>query len=475
MLNSIRKFASTKSAGVLVGIIIVPFVLWGMGGVFSGGNQNNIAKINNENISTQDFQDYLTLSNIELEKIKKNIDKNILEEILANLISTKMLSMEIKDIDLLISDKILNKKIKEDKKFFDDNNKFSRIKYEKFLLSSNLIAPEFESRLRENELKNNLFEYISGGLDSPLFLVNSNFKDQTKKVTVNYVDLSNSYKKKEDFTDEEIKKFIEKNQDILKEKIINFKYSKITPKDLIGLDEFNNLFFEKIDELENEILNGVTFESLIGKYDLESINKENFQIISSNQSEEFYNKIYQNSDSKKLTFLEENDFYVLYEITKSEKVLPNVKNEEFNNNVKKMLFNNLKYKFNNDLLAKINEGKFNQNDFEKLSNNNDSTLIINSIKDNQVFTADSIKFLYSKSKNNFALIADNEKNIYLAKIIDIFYKDISKNSEDFSLYKNQTNEKIRDTIYDTYDLYINQKYTIKVNEKTLERVKNYFR
>ena len=59
MLNNIRKFASTKLAGVLVGIIIVPFVLWGMGGVFSGGNQNNIAKINNDSISTEDFQDYL--------------------------------------------------------------------------------------------------------------------------------------------------------------------------------------------------------------------------------------------------------------------------------------------------------------------------------------------------------------------------------------------------------------------------------
>ena len=50
MLNNIRNFAKTKSAGVLVGILIVPFVLWGMGGVFSGGNKNNIAKINNENI-----------------------------------------------------------------------------------------------------------------------------------------------------------------------------------------------------------------------------------------------------------------------------------------------------------------------------------------------------------------------------------------------------------------------------------------
>ena len=53
MLNNIRKFAGTKMAGVLVGIIIVPFVLWGMGGVFSGGNQNNIASQDNK----QNFDD----------------------------------------------------------------------------------------------------------------------------------------------------------------------------------------------------------------------------------------------------------------------------------------------------------------------------------------------------------------------------------------------------------------------------------
>ena len=86
MLNNIRNFAKTKYAGILVAILIVPFVLWGMGGAISGGNQNNIAKINNENISTQDFQEYLTSSNIELERIKKNIDNNAIEEILAGLI-----------------------------------------------------------------------------------------------------------------------------------------------------------------------------------------------------------------------------------------------------------------------------------------------------------------------------------------------------------------------------------------------------
>ena len=112
MLNNIRNFANTKYAGILVAILIVPFVLWGMGGLFSGGNKNNIAKINNINISIKDFVDHVNSSNIDLNKVKKNIDNNIIEEILASLVSKTMLSMEVKDLDLIISDKILNKRIK---------------------------------------------------------------------------------------------------------------------------------------------------------------------------------------------------------------------------------------------------------------------------------------------------------------------------------------------------------------------------
>ena len=62
MLGKLRGFTNSKLAGVLVAIIIVPFVFWGMGSVFSGGNTNNIAKINNEAISTQDFIKYVNQS-----------------------------------------------------------------------------------------------------------------------------------------------------------------------------------------------------------------------------------------------------------------------------------------------------------------------------------------------------------------------------------------------------------------------------
>ena len=54
MLTSIGKFSKSFFIKVLVGIIILPFVFWGMGDVFRGGNQNVIATIESEKISTQE-------------------------------------------------------------------------------------------------------------------------------------------------------------------------------------------------------------------------------------------------------------------------------------------------------------------------------------------------------------------------------------------------------------------------------------
>ena len=95
MLNKLRNFSKGKLAGVLVGIIIIPFVFWGMGSVFSGGNTNSIVKINNHNVSTQDFADFINNSKISPESIKENINNNVLEELLKQLISTSLIDIEI--------------------------------------------------------------------------------------------------------------------------------------------------------------------------------------------------------------------------------------------------------------------------------------------------------------------------------------------------------------------------------------------
>ena len=134
MISGLRNFAKTKFAGLLVFIMIIPFVFWGMGGMFSSGNTNNLAKINKTNISTSDFFIYLDEINIAGETIRNNLENNIIEELLSTLISTKLLDLEIESYNITINEKTLLKKIRNNKNFFDDTGKFKRIKYEKFLL-----------------------------------------------------------------------------------------------------------------------------------------------------------------------------------------------------------------------------------------------------------------------------------------------------------------------------------------------------
>ena len=67
MLNSIRNFSKTIFAKILLVIVVIPFVFWGMGGVFSSGNTNSLAKIDNINISTQEFIEHINDLNINQE------------------------------------------------------------------------------------------------------------------------------------------------------------------------------------------------------------------------------------------------------------------------------------------------------------------------------------------------------------------------------------------------------------------------
>ena len=114
MINTIKNLTKKKIAGLLlILIIIIAFGFGGFGGGFSSGNQNNIAKINNTNISTQDFMDYLNGSGLSQEVIRNNIDKNIIEELLSALVSKTLLDLEIEDAKIIISENTLIKKIKK--------------------------------------------------------------------------------------------------------------------------------------------------------------------------------------------------------------------------------------------------------------------------------------------------------------------------------------------------------------------------
>ena len=470
MLSKLRDFSKSKLAGVLITIIIIPFVFWGMGSVFSGGNTNNVVKINNKKISTQDFIEHINTSNIDPDQLKKNLDKNVIEEILGQLISLNILKMEIENLGIIKSDKSLSESIIKEKRFLDEDGKFSRIKYEKFLIENNVTAGEFERKIREGSLQKELFKYISGGVKSPNFITKSLFLDETKQVKIKYFNLDKHYKK--NFTDEEISKYVNLNNDGLKRDYIDVSYAIITPNTLTDTDQYNARFFEIIDDIENEIANEINFEQILTNYNLKLEKRENFY---NDVSESFINTIYSKRSEDRTQLIETEDFYVLYEITNIENKIPEINDKSFFESVKEKLRSSNKFDFNKNILKEIEEGKFNESDFNKLSENTQvKNALIKSVDDNSLFNIDSLKMLFTIPKGDFLLIVDNSNNIYLTKVENYQYNNFF-NEEDKIKYEIQSNFKIQNEITNSYDLILNDKYKVEIYNNTLERLKNYFR
>ena len=476
MLTNLRKFSKTILAKVLMFIIVIPFVFWGMGGVFSSGNTNSLAKINKYNISTEDLTDHFREAKLDLETLRKNIDNNIIEEALGNLVTTTLLEMEIENLSLHISEKVLIKNIKKNKTFLDNQKNFSRTEYEKFLLVNNLTAPDFEIRLKKSELRDNLFTYIGGGIKSPFFITNNIYKAETKKLDISYINLINIYKKKESFSNKEIQSYIDENKDQLKNDHIDFSYIKLTPKNLTESDEYNEFFFEKIDQIENKIHDGEKFKDIIAELKIQPTIKTNY--FSINNGDETEEKIYKKRNENKVQLIEEKEFYVLYQIDKINKILPSLDSKNFRNKITEILYEKSKYDYNFKLISNINKKKFTENDFIKLSNENSATIEeiqLSSVQDDGKFDINSVKLMYALPVNSFTLISDEKQNIYMAKVAKSNQKNIIKSSEEYSNYNDKSNKKIKNNMFSSYDLLLNKKYKVKINQKTLERVKNYYR
>ena len=104
MATSIGKLSKSFFVKLLVGIIILPFVFWGMGDVFRGGNQNVIATIDSKKINTQELVNYLNRLNLNDQQIKNLKSSDLLEKILSEFIGKKVMSLEIEKFGIIIND-----------------------------------------------------------------------------------------------------------------------------------------------------------------------------------------------------------------------------------------------------------------------------------------------------------------------------------------------------------------------------------
>ncbi len=456
---------------ILIIVIIIAFGFGGFGGGFLSNNQNNIVKINKTNITSQDLIEYINQTGISQQAIQDNLNNNIIEELLSSLVSTTLLNLEVKDFNIKISQNSLSQKIKSNKNFHNENGIFQRLKYEKFLLENNLSAPIFEKRLKDREMQKKLFDFIGAGTVSPKFLVLKSFEIENKKLNIDFIKLNDFYKKNDEISNEDLINFINENENQLKVEYIDFKYALINPQNLIGINEFNQEFFDKIDQIENDILNGVTFETIISELNLNLKSIKNYKF--SDKSNDIERKIFE-VRNKNFDIFENKENFIIYKIESLEQKKPDINDVQTKNEIKELIIQKDKFDFNRKLLEQIRDDKFNDDDFLNLGKDKIQSLKFNSIKDNNVFEINSVKMLYSLPSNSYTLINDESNDIYLAKIKNYDDLESKLDAKEYEQFFIKENTKIRNHMLKSYDLFLNTKYNVNINQTSINNIKNLF-
>ena len=171
--------------------------------------------------------------------------------------------------------------------------------------------------------------------------------------------------------------------------------------------------------------------------------------------------------------IEFQDNYILYKIIKSEQRSPNLNDQVLRDEILGLIYERNKYEYNKDLIKKIDEKNFNDGDFVEMGGNKIENFLLNSIKDNKKFDIKAVELMYSLPVNSFTLINDEMSNIYLAKIKS-FKDETLENNDKIKEYAGKQNSNLKNNMLKSYDLYLNSRYDVTLNQKTIERVKNFF-
>ena len=484
MATSIGKLSKSFFVKLLVGIIILPFVFWGMGDVFRGGNQNVIATIDSEKISTQEFLTYLNRLNLNEEQVKNLPKTDLMEQILSEYVGRKVMALEIEELGITINDNALRSIIKNDKLFFK-KNKFSRTKYERFLLESGITAPAFEANIVEQESRRQLLSSLAGGIVIPSTLLENAFKKENQIKTIKYIDLEKYHSKKKP-SEGKIKELYERNKKIFIEEFKSINYAEITPQSLTGETQYEENFFKQLDIIENKVLDGQSFD--------EAIIENNLKAITINK----INASKKNSSNKKIENLPDNLFKKFY-VIKKEKTpeiikidnkffLAEIKLVERNNKsikdpeVLKALNAQLNFQTiienNTSILKDISMGGFDEVKMKIFADKNNLELTdykISSLKQNKIFSEGIIKRIFLTKNNDIDLVTNStlSKN-FLILAVSTEYKELKKSSIEYEKYEAKARLNLVNKIYENFDDQLNKKYKVELNQKTIERVKNSF-
>ena len=163
MLDAIRERAHGWLAKVILGLITIPFMLWGVESyIDKGGGGDVLASVNGDKVFRQEFD---TAIKAQQEMLRASMgaaydpatfdDPKIRQSVLDGIVDQRLIIQAANEAGLMISNTQMGKII-AGLPAFQENGQFSQARYDQVLRQQGMNIAEFENRLRQELLINDV-------------------------------------------------------------------------------------------------------------------------------------------------------------------------------------------------------------------------------------------------------------------------------------------------------------------------------
>ncbi|BBF93622.1 SurA N-terminal domain-containing protein [Blastochloris tepida] len=191
MLQSLRKGAASWVAKIFLSLLVVSFAIWGIGDIFRGFGQRNVATVGSTDISTESFRQ---IYNQRLQALGRQAGRPITpdqaraygfdRQMLAEVLAEAALDERARQLRLGIGDEELIRRIHDNPSFRGPSGQFDRNLFDQVLRSNGYSELTYIDAERKLALRQQLARAIGGSAEVPHTLASlvDTFRNETRKV-----------------------------------------------------------------------------------------------------------------------------------------------------------------------------------------------------------------------------------------------------------------------------------------------------
>ncbi len=178
MLMKMRGAVSKVLIGLLFGVLILSFAIWGIGDIFRGGGANTaVAEVGSRAIDQRDFANGY---NRELARLRQQfggrlepeqaVAFGLPEQVLQQMVNRTAVEEQARKMGMAVSDDLVRDRIRNDSGFQNALGDFDRNRFQQVLFANNMTEEGFIAALRGDIQRQQLLQALSGGVSVPTTL-----------------------------------------------------------------------------------------------------------------------------------------------------------------------------------------------------------------------------------------------------------------------------------------------------------------